>query len=34
MSVSSECSVLSDRGLRDGLIARPEESYRVLCVWE
>jgi hypothetical protein len=32
MPVSCECSVLSDRGLCDGLIPRPEESYRV-CVW-
>jgi hypothetical protein len=24
-----ECCVLSDRGLRDGLITRPEESYRL-----
>jgi hypothetical protein len=33
MSVSCECSVLSDRGLCVGLITRPEESYRVWCVW-
>jgi hypothetical protein len=32
MSVSCECCVLSDRGLCDGLITRPEESYRVWCV--
>jgi hypothetical protein len=32
MSVSCECCVLSDRGLSDGLITRPEESYRVWCV--
>jgi hypothetical protein len=32
MSVSCECSVLSGRGLYDGLITRPEESYRVWCV--
>jgi hypothetical protein len=33
MSVCSECCVLSGRGPCDGLITRPEESYRVLCVW-
>jgi len=33
MSVCCECCVLSGRGLCDGLITRPEESYRVLCVW-
>jgi hypothetical protein len=27
--VCSECCVLSGRGLRDGLITRPEESYRL-----
>jgi hypothetical protein len=32
MSVSCECYVLSGRGLCDGLITRPEESYRVWCV--
>jgi hypothetical protein len=32
MSVSCECCVLSGRGLCDGLITRPEESYRLLCV--
>jgi hypothetical protein len=32
MSVSRECCVLSGRGLCDGLITRPEESYRVWCV--
>jgi hypothetical protein len=32
MSVSYECCVLSGRGLRVGLITRPEESYRVWCV--
>ena len=33
MCVSCECCVLSDSGLCDGLIPRPEESYRVcLCV--
>jgi hypothetical protein len=31
MPVSCRCSVLSVRGLCDGLITRPEESYRV-CV--
>jgi hypothetical protein len=29
MSVSYECCVLSGRGLFDGLVTRPEESYRV-----
>ena len=35
MSVCCECCVLSGRGLCDGLIPRPEESYRVWCdcVW-
>ena len=33
MSVSCECCVLSGRGLCNGLIASPEESYRVWCVW-
>jgi len=28
-----ECYVLSSRGLCAGLITRPEESYRVWCVW-
>jgi hypothetical protein len=32
MSVSCECCVLSGRGLFDGLVTRPEESYRVWCV--
>ena len=32
MLVSCECCVLSGRGLCDGLIARPEESYRLWCV--
>jgi hypothetical protein len=32
MSVSSECCLLSGRGLCDGLITRPEESYRMWCV--
>jgi hypothetical protein len=33
MSVSCECCVLSGRGLCVGLVPRPEESYRVWCVW-
>jgi hypothetical protein len=33
MSVSCECCVVSGRGLCDGLVPRPEESYRVSCVW-
>jgi len=28
----SLCCVLSGRGLRDELITRPEESYRLWCV--
>jgi hypothetical protein len=32
MSVSCECCVLSGRGLCDGLVTRPEESYRMRCV--
>jgi len=28
----SECCALSGRGLCDGLITRPEESYRLWCV--
>jgi len=32
MFVCCECSVLSGRGLRDELITRPEESYRLWCV--
>ena len=32
MSVCCECCVLSGRGLCDGLITRPEESYRLWCV--
>jgi hypothetical protein len=33
MFVSCECCVLlSGRGLCDGLITRPEESYRLWCV--
>ena len=33
MSVCCEGCVLSGRGLRDGLIIRPEESYRMWRVW-
>jgi hypothetical protein len=33
MSVSCECCVLSGRHLCDWPITRPEESYRVWCVW-
>jgi hypothetical protein len=33
MSVCCECCVLSDRGLCDELITRPEESYRLWCVF-
>ena len=32
MEVCRECCVLSGRGLCDGLITRPEESYRPWCV--
>jgi hypothetical protein len=32
MSVSCKCCVMSGRGLCDGLITRPEESYRMWCV--
>jgi len=32
MSVCCECCVLSGRGLCDGLITRPEESYLLWCV--
>jgi hypothetical protein len=32
LSVSCECCV-SGRGLRLRLIAHPEESFRVWCVW-
>jgi hypothetical protein len=32
MSVACECCVLSGRGLCDGLVPRPEESYGVWCV--
>jgi hypothetical protein len=34
MSVSCDCCELSGRGLCDGLIPRPEESYRLWCVSE
>ena len=30
--VCCECCVFSGRGLRDELITRPEESYRLWCV--
>jgi len=33
MSVCCDCCVLSGRGLCVELIARPEESYRLWCVW-
>jgi hypothetical protein len=32
MSVCCECCVLSGKGVCDGLITRPEESYRLWCV--
>jgi hypothetical protein len=32
LSVSCECGVLSGKGLCDGPITRPEESYRAWCV--
>ena len=32
MFVCCECCVLSGRGLCEGLITRPEESYRLWCV--
>jgi len=32
MSVCCDCCALSDRGLCDELITRPEESYRMWCV--
>jgi len=32
MSVCVDCCVLSGRGLCDGLITRPEKSYRLWCV--
>jgi hypothetical protein len=33
MDVCCECCMLHGRGLCDGLITRPEDSYRVWCVW-
>jgi len=33
MGVCCECFVLSGRDLCDGLITRPEESYRLWCVF-
>ena len=33
MFVCCECCVLSGRGLCDELITRPEESYRLWCVF-
>ena len=33
ISVFSECCLLSGRGFSDWLITRPEDSYRVRCVW-
>jgi hypothetical protein len=33
MFVCCECFVLSEKGLWDGLITRPEESYRLWRVW-
>ena len=32
MEVCCDCCLLSRRGLCDGLITRPEESYRMGCV--
>ena len=32
MSVASESCVLSGRGLCDGPISRPEDSYRLCCI--
>jgi hypothetical protein len=32
MSVCCECCVLSGRGICEGLITHPEESYRPFCV--
>jgi hypothetical protein len=32
MFVCCECCVLSGRGLCNGLITRPEESYRLCCI--
>jgi hypothetical protein len=33
MFVCCECGVLSGRGFCDDLITRPEESYRLWCVF-
>ena len=33
MDVCRECFVLASRGLCEGLITRPEESYRPWCIW-
>jgi hypothetical protein len=33
MFVSRDCCLLWGRGLYVGLITRPEDSYRVWCVW-
>jgi len=33
MHVCCECCVLSGRALCDGPITRPEEYYRLMCVW-
>jgi len=32
MSVCVECFLLSGRGLCDGVITHPDESYRLWCV--
>ena len=32
LSVCCDCCVLSGRGLCDGLITHPEESYKLWCV--
>jgi len=32
LPISCECGILSGRGLCDGPITRPEESYRAWCV--
>ena len=32
MFICCDCCVLSDRGFGEGLITRPEESYRLWCV--
>ena len=33
MTVSFKCCILSGRSICDGPIPRPEESYRMCCVW-